>query len=147
MDDLIGCQLEAYDEDVLMYYDSIKAFKPKVYQWEIKRNDDFSGNIPFAEYSDEEDKKDRGYMVTIDGEVKEIRIKAIYLEKFLEWNTSANDSLLDGRYVSTLMAVCIGKKNLQARNFSPITVDFLRGKIKYNSEIVGYCYEPFLYLI
>lgn len=135
VDTLVSCHFDVYDDDVLMCYDNENAFKPMISQWEIKRNDIFSGNIPFIEYDNGEEKKDRGYMVKIDGEAKEIRFKATYLKKFDEWNSSANDSLLDGRYISTLMAVCIGKRNLRERNFSPNTIDFIRGRYFLHSSV------------
>lgn len=127
VDELVACRFEVYD-DVLMCYDNENAFKPKVSQWEIKRNDAFSGNIPFAEYVGEDGKKDRGFLVLVNGVDKEIRIKANYLEKFEDWNSSANDSMIDGRYISTLMAICIGKRNLRAKELHSGTVELIRGK-------------------
>lgn len=127
--ELVDCILDVFDEDVVMCYKSKTDFKPFAAECEIKRDDIFSGNLPFAEYPNAEEptKMDRGYMVEINGTMKEIRIKANYLAKFVEWNTSTNDSIIDGRYISTLMAICIGKKNLRAKNYATNTVDFICG--------------------
>lgn len=130
VDKLISFQFEVYDDDVLMYYDDDAAFKPMISQWEMKRNDVFSGTLAYAEYTtnnESPDSKDRGYMIDIDGQMKEVRIKAEYLNKFIKWNTIANDSMVDSRFVSTLMIICIGMKKLRTGDYHPNTVAFIRG--------------------
>lgn len=83
--ELVDCVYDKYDDDITMLYENKDAFKPIVSECEIKRNDDFSGNIPFAEYANEEgNEKDRGYMVNVGGVLKEIIIKSEYLRKFKE---------------------------------------------------------------
>lgn len=129
---LVACNFEIIDEDVAIYYDDEKAFIPKGNRYEVKRNDIFSGNIPFIEYAVDKsvpgEKVDRGFMIECDGEMKEIRIKAEYIQKFVEWNTVSNDSLMDSRYVATLMAICIGKTNLRFQKLNPNIIDFIRCK-------------------
>lgn len=129
---LVSCNFEIVDEDIAMYYDDIKAFTPKGNLFEIKRNDIFSGNIPFIEYAEDKSipggKVDRGFMIDCGGEMKEIRIKSEYIQKFVEWNTLSNDSLMDSRFVSTLMDICIGKTNLRCEKIKPNVVDFIKCK-------------------
>lgn len=48
--DLVGFHHEKLDDDISVYYEDIKLFKPKTDEEEIKRNDAFSGTIPYRQY-------------------------------------------------------------------------------------------------
>lgn len=49
LEDLVGVRHEVIDDDVIVYYENINSFKPMV-EIQIKRDDVFSGTIPFNEY-------------------------------------------------------------------------------------------------
>lgn len=46
----LDAQCDVFDDEVVMFYDSLSAFKPIISQMEIKRNDVFSGTMPYKEY-------------------------------------------------------------------------------------------------
>lgn len=49
--ELLEGQYEVIDDEVMMFYDDLSAFKPQIIpQMEIKRNDAFSGTLPYKEY-------------------------------------------------------------------------------------------------
>lgn len=47
---LTGYYCEVLDDDIMLFYDDINAFKPKPSGLQMKTNDIFSGSMPYKEY-------------------------------------------------------------------------------------------------
>lgn len=53
IDGSADCCYEVIDDDITVYYDDISSFKAAVCKIQIKRNDIFSGTLPYKEYVSE----------------------------------------------------------------------------------------------